>query len=150
MKMSKTDHSTSRLAVPALFGIILSILAGACATTEKTVAEKPKPTHFTLKMQKEEVGDKLVPTGYPIHVDWYEGEQLMVSEPAFRGWDFNGDGRIEMLEQVDTATNNVKLFYDFDFDGRIDVVHEVSQGEAQKKLKAPEKRSGVLHRNLLQ
>ncbi|MGE0172896.1 MAG: hypothetical protein AB7T49_08930 [Oligoflexales bacterium] len=48
---------------------------------------------------------------------------------AYRGWDYNHDGRIDMLEKTSSTGEVTDRFFDYDFDGKID-------GEAESAITA--------------
>ena len=113
--------------LPTLFlvGILLSILTCKCVTPEPTlVDEKPVDrTHFSLLKGDAVKFSSELPTYYPIWVVWYRGEVEISRTLGYRGWDFNDDGRIDMVEVLASGDNPevTARAYDFHFDGAIDV-----------------------------
>ncbi len=90
----------------------LSILAGSCATTEKT-AEPPKPTHFVLESAPIIVATKPYPNQHPIYVKIYAGDELLERRLAYRGWDMDHDGLIDMIEYLNEKGEVVRKSYKF-------------------------------------
>ena len=105
-------------------GLIFTLATG-CATTEK----KPEPqgaaperawTHYTLTVGAPEPATMKLPALIPIWINWHKGEKTVATTLGYRGWDFNGDNTIDMLEIVGPEGAAVARMYDFDFDGKID------------------------------
>ncbi len=113
------------------FWLLLAFsLTPACATTKNSSTP-------TLIMPLESV-DPEAPVGYEIEV----GRRLRQSAPlpdmepaqvtlhfadgsvrrylGARGWDMNQDGRVDMIEILDTAGKAYAYVFDFDADGRVD------------------------------
>jgi hypothetical protein len=79
-----------------------------------------KPTHYTLRLEKEQKHSLPLPAYTPIMIDWHYKSGAVISKLGFRGWDFNGDSRFDMIQAVEESGLG-EAVYDFDFDGRIDL-----------------------------
>ena len=62
-------------------------------------------------------------------------ESLMSMSMAFEAWDFNGDGRVNMVVKVGPIGKVEGIAYDFDGDGRIDRL--LQSKEATAGLSSP-------------
>lgn len=104
--------------------LIISILGASCASTEKTLSPdgKPLPTHFTLESGAVEKKADPLPDYIPIFVNSFAGEQLLSRHLGYKGWDFNKDGVIDMLEVLDANGQVVRRAYDWNRDGTVDEV----------------------------
>ena len=104
--------------------LIISILGASCASTEKTLSPdgKPLPTHFTLESGPVEKKADPLPDYIPIFVQSYAGEKLISRHLGYKGWDFNKDGVIDMLEVLDTQGAVLRRAFDWDRDGTVDEV----------------------------
>ena len=124
------EHKANSMSgLPTLFfvGILLSILIYGCATTPEEPGSKPiERTHFSLLKGDAVKASSELPVYYPVWVVWYRGEVEVSRELGFRAWDFNGDGRIDMVEalsRVETPEVTARA-YDFHFEGAIDLYEE--------------------------
>jgi hypothetical protein len=94
--------------------------ANSCATTE----EKQKPpgrTHYTLQPAAKVPGVWPMGSQTPIQVRWHLSDGQMELEPGFRGWDFDGDNRFDLLEVLKSDGSVQMRAYDLDGDGVVDV-----------------------------
>jgi hypothetical protein len=97
------------------------LLLAACSTTSKDDDQDGLTrTHYLL-----EVGEKIphpapLPTETKIVVQWHlkNGETRRVE--GFKGWDFNRDGRFEMVDVLNEDGTLQSRAFDFDGDGTID------------------------------
>jgi len=109
---------------------LLALVAGGCSTTEKNAGD-PKAvieTHFTVEPQKAIVHVRPFPEQTPIRVTSHMSDGSRVSRIGFNGWDFNGDGRFDLVE-VRTRDGAAQAWvYDFDFDGKVDMTEGVNGG----------------------
>ncbi len=105
-------------------GLLISILGVACASTEKTQGPDGKllPTHFTLESGAVEKKADPLPDYIPIFVNSYAGETLLERHLGYKGWDFNKDGVIDMLEVLDAKGQVLRRAYDWNRDGQVDEV----------------------------
>ena len=118
MSCLKNSQMLAILALVALF------IAGC--TGDKKVDEDlpPSKTHYTLK-----VGEKInhgapLPSQSQIMVTWHMSDGTTNKVHGFNGWDFNKDGRYDMVEVLDEKGKVQNLVFDFDGDGVVDAVKE--------------------------
>ncbi|MBC7532078.1 MAG: hypothetical protein H7318_10900 [Oligoflexus sp.] len=104
-----------KLVSPYALWFPISILAVACATTEKS-KEPPKPTHYVLENADPIVATMPFPNQHPIYVKIYGGEQLLERRLAYRGWDVDHDGLIDMVEYLDDKGEVIRTSYKFNGD----------------------------------
>ncbi len=97
----------------------ISILAFACASTEKT--EPPQPDHYVLESGPVIPGNSPFPNQHPIYAKIYAGSELLERRLVYRGWDMDYDGKIDMLEYLDPQGRVIRKTYDFDRDGVTEV-----------------------------
>ena len=97
-----------------------SILAVACASTEKT-ADAPKPDHYVLENGPVVPASSPFPDQHPIYAKIYAGDQLLERRLVYRGWDMDHDGKIDMLEYLDPQGRVIRKSYDFNHDGGIEL-----------------------------
>ncbi len=101
-----------RLLAPYVLWVPISILAVACATTKK--AEGPsKPTHYVLEDAPSIIATLPFPNQYPIYVKIYAGDQLLERRLAYRAWDVDHDGLIDMINYLDEKGEIIKTVYKF-------------------------------------
>jgi hypothetical protein len=104
-----------KLVSPYALWFPISILAAACATTEKS-NEPPKPTHYILENADPIVASLPFPNQHPIYVKIYGGDQLLERRLAYRGWDADHDGLIDMIEYLDDKAAVIRTTYKFSGD----------------------------------
>lgn len=92
----------------------------ACATTPDAGVGPSKKTHYTLRTGEPLPHAEPQSTATPVFIDWYYDNGTMVSSEGFKGWDFDGDGRFDMLQVFAEDGKIQALAFDFDGDGRID------------------------------
>lgn len=97
---------------PSALWFLISILAASCATSEKTV-EPPKPTHYALEEAPVILADSPYPNQHPIYVKIYGGEELIEKRLAYRGFDMDHDGLIDMIEYLDKDGKVIRTNYKF-------------------------------------
>ncbi len=97
---------------PSALWFVIFILAGSCATSEKT-SNPPKPTHFVLEVAPVIVARTPYPNQHPIYVKIFGGETLLERRLAYRGFDMNHDGYIDMVEYLDEKGQVLKTSYKF-------------------------------------
>lgn len=104
----------------AIFAFTVAMPLAGCATTETAAPTGPEKTHYTLATGQTTVHPGLLPRETPVFVEWHYSDGDKKSRQGFTGWDFDGDGRFEMVEVLnDDATVQATVF-DFDGDGQID------------------------------
>ncbi len=57
-----------------------------------------------------------------IFLEWHYSDGSVQRTLGFHGWDFNRDGRIDMVEEVNKNATVPLRAYDFDFDGNPDIL----------------------------
>lgn len=102
--------------IPALL-----MLFASCVTSSGGDGDTLENTHYTLHKGKTVIHPTPLPSETPILVDWFDTEGNMKTTNGFRGWDFNGDGRFEMVEVLGTDGIVQARVYDFDGDGTTDL-----------------------------
>lgn len=51
-----------------------------------------------------------------------KGDKVVADFMIYRTWDFNKDGRVDLVQEYDDQGNLILNAYDFDFDGNVDLV----------------------------
>ncbi len=100
---------------PCALWFVIFILAGSCATSEKTV-EPPKPTHYVLEEAPVILANHPYPNQHPIYVKIFAGEKLLERRLAYRGFDMDHDSYIDMIEYLDAKGQVTKTSYKFEPD----------------------------------
>lgn len=111
-----------RAALQSLLTACLALSLGACATTPEETGTGRTKTHYVLKVGDEVPFPQPLPTLTKIKVDWHYSDGSMATVDGYRGWDFNGDDRFDMVEVLAEDGGVQKRVFDFDGDGRIDLV----------------------------
>ena len=112
----------------ALFTVVL-FAAWGCATTEEP--KGPAEPQLMLKAGATIPHVSPLPDQTNIEVVWHHPDGRKVTYRGFRQWDFDKDGRVEMLEVFDEAGEVKAYVYDFDADGKVDKVshRDFAEGE---------------------
>jgi hypothetical protein len=118
-----------------VFSIVLASSFDSCASLRGKDADPSdvKPTHYTLRLETEQKQIPPLPSYTPIMVDWHYKSGEVVSKLGFKGWDFNGDKRFDMIQAVEDSGAGETVF-DFDFDGEIDLRKLVKPTAIEKSL----------------
>ena len=109
---------------------ILSFLLGfSCSTTDNMTKEvavpADKPTHYTLRLGDAVNHQKPLPAYRPILIDWHYKNGAVKTAMGYHGWDFNQDGRLDMVEVLKENGETNTYVFDFDFDGEIDMTQQL-------------------------
>lgn len=101
---------------------VLSVVGAcvACATTQEQGPEKPVKTHYTLSTEETVIHPSPLPRETPVDVEWFYSNGDSKKQRGYTGWDFDGDGRFEMVEVHAENTSVQATVFDFDGDGEID------------------------------
>lgn len=97
---------------PSALWLLIFILVASCATSEKT-QEPPKPTHYVLEEAPVIAASQPYPNQHPIYVKIYGGEVLLERRLAYRGYDMDHDGFIDMVEYLDKSGQVTRTSYKF-------------------------------------
>jgi hypothetical protein len=102
----------------AIFAVVLGL--AACVTPSADDKESAKRTHYTLKLGKKTAYHPPLPTRTDIEVTWHYSNGATETLSGYRGWDFDGDDRFEMIEVLAKDGAVQSRVYDFDGAGEID------------------------------
>ena len=81
-------------------------------------ANVPKRLYYTLRAEPAVPGGGHLPSRTDIFVDWHYDDDRIRSYLGFRGWDFSGEGRFDMVEVLGEDGGHKAYLYDFDRVGR--------------------------------
>jgi len=105
-----------------------TLLHTACASNEKA---NPAATQEAVVTGYFAVNDGHVvrypdplPNKIQYQVDWHDSGLSVPANKRYVGWDFNKDGRPDMLEVKNGDGSGQIYYFDFDNDGHVDVVRE--------------------------
>lgn len=87
---------------------------------------------FVLKMNQHLVAPPILPQKTVIDVIWTFEDGYVQSFPGFLGWDFDRDGRFEMVEVFGPKNTIKNKVFDFDGDGKIDQVVDDGKNSSKK------------------
>jgi len=96
-------------------------LAAGCASDRQQGASEPVRTYYTLRAGAFMPHQAPLPNATDILVTWHDSKGASREVLGFRGWDFEGDGRFEMIEVLGQNGTPTAYVYDFNGDGRVDV-----------------------------
>ena len=116
--------------------LTLSYLLSGCASE----LNQPNQTSLISKNPQEitpskEQGD--INYNYPrplpklIFIKEEEEDPRLGDQALHRGWDINGDQRVDLLEVLSRSGERNVVVYDFDFDGEVDLIKDLRQGEGK-------------------
>jgi hypothetical protein len=77
-------------------------------------------THYIVSIGDTKVNADPIPNYVPFWLLQYRGEILVKRYLQFKGWDYNKDGLIDQLIELNDHGETIGAYYDFDFDGNID------------------------------
>lgn len=109
-----------------LYTIFFALLVqvGCLGVGNKKVENKGKKQ--VLRAGELQENTDPLPNYIPYYLDSFVDSKLSESQLRYRAWDFNKDGRIDMLETLDKSGNVEMKVYDLDFDGTIDEIKKTS------------------------
>lgn len=131
------DYMVKKTLIKQNFVGLLAIgyLVVGCSTTETATDAAAVKTHYTLTTGATEIHPGMLPRETPVFVEWHYSNGNKTKNRGFTGWDFDGDGRFEMVDvHGDDAAVQTSVF-DFDGDGTID--RKVGAVEPKNEGKAP-------------
>jgi len=99
--------------------LLISLAVIGCSTTDKTPEGPPKRTHYLLSTGDTEIHPGLLPRETPVFVEWHYSNGEREKQKGYIGWDFNGDGRFEMVEVLAENGGVETRIFDFNGDGKI-------------------------------
>jgi hypothetical protein len=106
-------------------------------------AKPAPPSFYTLKQGTKLQNAAPLPDRTEIMVNWTFSDGSQKTQEGFRGWDFDHDGRFEMLEVLDQNGKPAMWAYDFNADGVIDLVKKVEN--LRPKIDVTEEQGPVGH-----
>ena len=74
------------------------------------------------------------PNYRPVYVIVKEKDIEKGRELAYHTWDFNHDGKADMVEALDSKGGVFMRLYDFNFDGQIDTDQRIVDGEVRRVI----------------
>lgn len=127
-----------------LFGmwgvVVASMLSVTACVTPQVEQAEPKGrtrTYYVLRMGERVPQVAPLPAMTPILVDWYYSDGSKESLVGFRGYDFSGDPRFEMVEVLGEDGLVLSRVFDFDGDGRVDqIINDAASDKGDKDLEA--------------
>jgi len=99
----------------------LSLLNGC--TTPKAGSDGPGiiETHATIETLRPVAHQSPLPHQTEIRVTSWYSDGSRQTRTGLWGWDFNADGRFDMVEVLGRDGKRAAIVYDFNFDGRVDM-----------------------------
>ena len=109
-----------------IFGLFTS-----CATTPPPVEEQPIPVRVGFEVKSTSVIENPSPlqNQSEIEVTWNMSDGSVETQKSFRGWDFDHDGRFDMLEILTSDGKTKSWAMDFNSDGKIDILKAAMKAE---------------------
>ena len=100
--------------------LLISVIVLGCSTTDSAKDAPVTKTHYLLTTGDSEVHQGLLPNETPVFVEWHYSNGDRKKQKGFTGWDFDGDGRFEMVDVLAEDHGVDTTIFDFDGDGKID------------------------------
>lgn len=113
--------------------LTLAAALGGCATTGEE-GDLHGETHYVLRRGETKHHPAPLPSETTIMVEKFKAEGGSTVSEGFRGWDFDGDGKFEMVDVLAANGHIQSRIYDFDGDGHID---DRALAEAAKAAELP-------------
>lgn len=104
----------------AFFAIITLGYLSACASFGSDDETASIDTHYTLREGRQIQHAPPLPRETEILVDWHQDDGGTRTVLGFRGYDFGGDARYEMIQVLNKDGSVQATLFDFDGDGRVD------------------------------
>jgi len=109
------------------------LIAGLCAGCASSGEAPPGADetvdggYYTLRTAPTVRHARPLPAQTDVLVDWHDAKGGTTTVTGFRGWDFMGDGRFQMVEVLGPDGKATSYVYDFDADGSVDKVDDVGR-----------------------
>jgi hypothetical protein len=106
-----------------LLTLVFWALSGVSCTTITGAIQGPKEPerlYYVLRPGNPVPTPSPLPTHTDIHVEWHFDDQSTSTALGYRGWDFDRNGRFDMVEVFDSQGQVQTRIFDFDGDGVID------------------------------
>jgi hypothetical protein len=100
--------------------LLISLPVLGCSTTETSQNSPVMKTHYLLTTGDTEIHQGLLPSETPVLVEWHYSNGDRKKHKGYTGWDFDGDGRFEMVDVLAESSGVETTIFDFDGDGKID------------------------------
>lgn len=115
--------------VTAALVAFAGVLATGCVTVAEIMADEPAAeaakvvtmTHYKLRSGMTAPNPNPYPSFTPVFIQFYYSNGAMVEKLAFKKWDFDRDGRPEMVEVMSDEGKVYSTMMDFNGDGNVDV-----------------------------
>jgi len=120
-------NSLKSLCLKAIWSTVAIIGLVGCSTSEKpklVESNDLKPTHYTLRLGEVTENKNPLPRYTPILIDWHYKNGAVKSKLGYKGWDFNRDGRFDMVQILKEDSTVDYTVFDFDFNGTIDMTEK--------------------------
>jgi hypothetical protein len=115
-----------------LWSLAAALAVQACASLGGSGDEDDDlRTHYTLRAGEKTVHPAPLPVEASILVDWHHADGSKKTVTGFRGYDFGGDERFEMVEVLNEDGTVQSYVYDFDGDGRVDRIAPAPPAKAE-------------------
>jgi len=124
--------------VAVLAVVMLSACLGACASPggeNRSAGDSVVPTNVKVERRETSKNISPLPLVTAVTMRQFYSDGHHEDRKAYVEYDFNRDGRVDMLEVLDAQGKPVTYVYDFDFDGIIDAHERVRS--AQKNSQRP-------------
>lgn len=118
-----------------LLGFLLSIAATSCSTLEKALmpfgslfssGEKDKYS-TVVDMKSWHIDHGPWPSKSDIWAKSLDDADLIAMSKEYEAWDFNSDGRPDLVHRFNDRGHLVETAFDFDLDGDVDVIRSYAE-----------------------
>lgn len=121
--MGKGLKNTCTRTILAMSGLMIFI---GCTSAEKPNSnikiDEPQKVSFEVKKGPFVEFEDPLPAYQPIFVEWQYQDKTSKSVLSYKGWDFDNDRQIDMLEILEMDGSRQAMAFDFNGDGRIDLI----------------------------
>lgn len=112
---------SASFAIIAAIGTLISILGTACRTTEKSdqahtalsSSSQSKAEFYQLSKGATVANPELLPNYIPFYLKEVGESGVIRAYLKYRGWDFDKDGVIDMLEELSPEGDTLSRTFDF-------------------------------------
>ena len=110
----------------------------SCVSAEKNQVfsdGQREKLRYELRPHKPVTAPDPLPTRTDYQVTWIYRDGYQESYVGIRAWDFNDDGRYEMVEELNATGGLVRRRFDFDGDGEEDTLVPMAKAAQKKEWK---------------
>jgi hypothetical protein len=112
----------NKLIMPFCFLFVVFQNSGCFSSGSEPIVDPNQPSHYTISRGTVQPNPYPLPDYTPVYLDWHLMGGGMNRTLAYQSWDFDKDGRLDMVEILRKDGSREAFVFDFDGDGHPDMI----------------------------